>query len=259
MKAFVRALDTWVIPLVLVLTWAMMFATSNVTGVASVVTLLTFGLVLLLWASYRELRVHASASRMAAQGEPTELLAIAERELARRKTARSRAPFHIYRSIGHQLRGEWEDARRALDAAELTRLTERKRRSWSILWTAQRINLLAEEGDAAGARKILEGELLPALARVPGAGPKVLADESEARVLLAERRFDAALPTFEKLAKDMRLGPSTRALCRYYAAQCLETIEPAAAREAFLDAARIAPKTWIPEAVRRQSTSSNGP
>jgi hypothetical protein len=247
-----RAIDTWVIPLVLVLTWVMLFASSNVRGIPAVITLFAFGLVVVMFRAYRELRIHAASARHAAQGDPDELLALAERELSRRWTPRSRAPFHIFRSIAYQLRGEWAEARKALDAADLKSVGNRARRSWSMLHDAQRINLLAEEGDAAGARRVLEQELLPMLRFVPGAGSKVIADEAEARVLLAERRFDAALPTFDKLARDVRLGPATRALCRYRAAQCLDEVEPAAAREVYLDAARIAPKTWIPAAVRRR-------
>ena len=250
MNALARALDTWVIPALLVLTWLLLFTSSNVQGVAAVITLFAFGLVVVLWSTYKELRVHAAASRHAAQGDPDELLKLAEREIDRRILVRRRAPFHIYRSIAHQQRGEWEEARKALAASDLQRIGGRTRRSWSMLHDAQQINLLAEEGDAAGARRVLEEQLLPALRFVPGAGAKVIADEAEARVLLAERRFDAALPTFEKLAGDVRLGPSTRALCRYRAAECLESIDPEAAREVVLDAARIAPKTWIARAVR---------
>ncbi len=252
MNRLARAIDTWVIPLVLVLTWVMLFVSSNVRGIPAVITLFALGLVVVMFRAYRELRAHAAASRHAAQGEPDELLRLADAEIARRWTPRSRVPFHIYRSIAMQQRGEWEPARKALEASELKKMGSRTRRSWSMLHDAQLINLLAEEGDAAGARRVLEEQLLPALRFVPGAGAKVIADEAEARVLLAERRFDAALPTFEKLARDVRLGPSTRALCRYHAAQCLDTIEPAAAREAYLDAARIAPKTWVAEAVRRR-------
>ena len=252
MNKLARAIDTWVIPLVLVLTWVMLFASSNVRGIPAVITLFAFGLVVVMFRAYRELRVHAAAARHAAQGDPDELSALADREIEKRWTTKSRAPFHIYRSIAFQLRGEWGEARKALDAADLKRIGGRARRSWSMLHDAQRINLLAEEGDAAGARRVLEQDLLPMLRFVPGAGAKVIADEAEARVLLAERRFDAALPTYDKLAKDVRLGPATRAICRYHAAQCLDEVEPEAAREVYLDAARIAPKTWVPAAVRRR-------
>ena len=245
MNRLLRALDTWVIPGFLLLTWLLLFLTSNVRGVAAVVTLIAFGLVVVLWATYRELRVHASASRHAAQGEPEELLALADRELGKRLFPRSRVPFHLYRSIAHQLRGEWGQARAALDASDLARMGSRARRTWGILHAGQRINLLAEEGDAAGARRVLEQELLPHLRFVPGAGAKVIADEAEARVLLAEGRTDAALLTFEKLATDVRLGPATRALCRYRAGQCVEARDPAAARAAFAEAARLAPNTWL--------------
>jgi len=252
-KTFFRALDTWIIPGVLILTWLMLIATSDVGGIAAVFTLFAFGMVMVLWATYRELRVHAAASRLAAQGQPDELIALAEGEIARRWFPRSRVPFHIYASIAHQLRGDWDEARRALAAADLRRLGGRSQRSWGILHAAQRINVLAEAGDAAEARRVLEQDLLPAIRFVPGAGARVIADEAEARVLLAEGRRDAALPTYEKLAKDIRLGPATRALCRYHAAQCLEAIEPEAAREAYADAARLAPQTWLAAAVKAQN------
>lgn len=233
MNRFVRIVDRWLIPFILGLTWVLMFATAGVRGIAAVVLLLGFAVVVILYAAYKELRVHAAASRHASQGDPDELLALAEREIAGRWLARSRVSFHIYRSIALQQKGQADEARVALAAADLDRLGGKSRRTWGILHAAQRINLLVEAGDAVAAREVLERDLEPHLRLVPGAGAAVIGDEARARVLYAEGKLDEAVPIFERLGKDIRLGPSTRAVCRWYAG------DP--------DAAKIAPKIVLPQ------------
>ena len=84
MNRLFQFVDSWLVPGILLTTWVLMYATSNMHGIAAVVTLGAFVVVVALWAGYRELRVHAAASRHAAQGEPEELLALAEKEIARR-------------------------------------------------------------------------------------------------------------------------------------------------------------------------------
>lgn len=233
MNTLFRLVDRWVVPFVLGLTWVLLIATSDVSGVAVVATLFGFAIVVVLYAAYKELRVHAAASRHAAQGDPDELLALAEREIASRWLPRSKVPFHIYRSIALQQKGQLDEARVALTAADLDRLGGRSRRSWGILHAAQRINLLTEAGDAAAAREVLERDLEPHLRYVPGAGAEVIGAEARARVLYAEGKLDEALPIFERLGKDVRLGPSTRAVCRWYAG------DP--------DAQKVAPKIALPQ------------
>lgn len=239
MNRLFKLVDSYLIPIILLSTWLLMFASAKLRGLPAIAALLAFGVVVVLWASYRELRAHAAASRHAAQGEPEELLALADAQLARRWTVRSRIPFHLYRSIAHHLRGDRAAARDALDAADLSRIHTKAGRSWRILHAAQRIALLADTGDAAEARRILERELQPQLRFVPGAGADVIATEAEARVLVAEGRPADALPRLERLARDVRLGPAPRAVAHLLRARCLP--EPAAS-EARADAARLAPK-----------------
>jgi tetratricopeptide (TPR) repeat protein len=245
MTTFFRIVDSLVIPLVLVLTWVILVLTADIRGLPLIVTLLAFGMVMLLWATYRELRTHAAASRMAANGEPDQLLALADRELARRLWPRGKVPFHLYRSMAYALAGDGDEARRALDATHLDLLGSRARRQWGILHAAQRIALLGEAGDAAAARRALDDDLRPMLRFVPGAGAAVIAREAEARVLFAEGQLDDARPLFEQLAKDVRLGPAPRAIARHFAARCVAASDPDAARGMFEEAARLAPKTWV--------------
>jgi hypothetical protein len=240
-----KALDSVVVPALIVLTWLIFVLTSDVHGVAAFVMLGAFLLVVFLWFTYRELRVHAAASRMAANGEPDELLELADKQIARRLTRRGRIPFHIYRSIAFEMRGDREASGTALEAVELDRLRGAGRASWGVLHAAQRIGLAADAGDAATARQVLEQDLRPSIARVSSSGAEVLALECEARVLFVEGKHDEALPIFEKLGKNIRLGQSTRALCRYHVGRCLADTDPEAAAAAYADAARLAPKTWL--------------
>jgi tetratricopeptide (TPR) repeat protein len=246
MSNFFKVVDAVLIPVVLLATWLILFLTADVRGLAAVVTLIAFGAVLVLWLTYRQLRTHAAASRMAAQGEPRELIALAERELGRRLTPRSKVPFHLYRSIGHSLLGEAEAARQALAPVEPIDLG----RSWGLLVAAQQVALDADAGDAAAARKRLDETVVPLLRKLPGAGVEVIGVEAEARVLFAEGKLDEARAKFEKLARDIRLGPATRAICRHFVGRCLEANDPEAARAAFAEAAKLAPKTWVATSAR---------
>jgi len=243
-----RIVDSWLVPGVLIVTWVLMYVTSNVHGIAAVVTLGAFAIVVALWATYRELRVHAAASRHAAQGEPDELIALAERELGRRWRARGRVPFHLYLAIGHQQRGEWSDARAALASPDLARAGG----GWARLLLVQRIAVLAQAGDVREARRLLDQQVKPA-------GPSILAREAEARVLIGEGRLDEALALLQELAKDMRIGPAMRATTRWLASRCLADRDPAAARASLEDARRIAPKLWFGAGLDQKAPDTASP
>jgi hypothetical protein len=194
--------DSWLAPGILLTTWVLMYATSNMHGIAVVVTLGAFIVVVALWAGYRELRVHAAASRHAAQGEPDELLALSEKEIGRRWTAKRRAPFHLYRAIALQQRGAWSEMRAALASPDLDRPG-----AWSKLRAALRVAALVEQGDVAAARSLLDRELADVR-------DSAVAREATARVLIAEGRAAEAAPMLEALSKDVRLGPAPRATAK---------------------------------------------
>lgn len=246
MKQLLGILDRYLIPVVLTLVYLAFVATSDMATVPALVTLFVFAFVLLLWSVFRELRIHADASRLAANGEPEGLLALADRELGRRLLAKSAVPFLIYRSMAHQMKGDWAAAEQALDDARLEKLGSKTRRMWSLLHAEQRLALLARKGDAVAARKLLEGVIAQYLLFVRGAGAEVISREGTARVLLAEGKHDEARPLFEALARDVRLGPAIRAQCHHAIGQCLEADGDAeGAAAAFAQAAKLAPKTWM--------------
>jgi len=230
-----KFVDSWLVPGILILTWVLMYVTSNLHGIAAVVALAAFGVVVALWAGYRELRVHAAASRHAAQGEPHELLELAERELGRRWRARRRVPFHLYRSVAHQQLGEWEESKAALGHPDLAGIHEGPR-GWQVLYAAQRVALVAQSGDAKQARHLYDSEL-------GAVAESLVAREARARVLIAEGKEAEALPILEQLRKDIRCGPAARATSRWLMSRCLDDAE--ARRAAVREAAHIAPKLWF--------------
>ena len=141
MVRFFRVIDTYAVPAILVSTYLVLIATSEMSRGIAVLTLFMLAGVIALWLAYRELRLHAAASRLASIGEPDELMVLAEKELDRRLLERSKVPFRIYVSIAYQLRGEWDEARRALARVDLGKLGGRTRRTWSLLHAAQRVAL----------------------------------------------------------------------------------------------------------------------
>lgn len=245
MKRLLGVLDRYLVPVVLTLTYLAFVVTAEMAALPALVTLFVFAFVLLLWSVFRELRIHADASRLAANGEPEALLALADRELGRRILAKSAVPFFIYRSLAYQLRGDWAAAEQALAETRLDKLGSKTRRLWALLHAEQRVSLLARAGDAAAARVVLEGVMAEYLRFVPGAGAQVIGREAEARVLFAEGKLDDARTSFEALAMDIRLGPAIRAQCHHFIARCVQASDPVAARAAFAEAARLAPKTWM--------------
>lgn len=232
MNLIFRVLDSWFVPVLVAVAYGGLIATASMSPVMMVLTAGFFGLVLVLWQAFRELKLHATAQRHAAVGDPDELLALADEQLARRWRARTKVPFHIYRAIAFELRGDRAAAQQALDATQLDLLPIKSRRSWGALHAAVQISLLAQAGDAAAARKVLDDKLRPALSRVPGAGAEILLREAEARVLVAEGKLDEARPHLEALAKDIRLGAATRAACKYLLGD-------------HAAAAKLAPQTWM--------------
>jgi len=249
MGTIFRILDSWFVPVLVGVAYLGLIGTSDMSPAISIVTLVFMGLILLLWSGFRELRLHAIASRHAAVGEPDELLVLADKQIAGRMRAGGRVPFQVYRAVAFELKGDREAATAALAAVQFDLLTPKSRRGWTALAAATKVNLLAQADDAAGARRAFEDELRVAMKGVPGPGAEIILREAEARVLLVEGKHDDARAMFEVLAKDIRLGPATRGACKYFIGKCLEATDPAAAQEAYAAAAKLAPRTWIAGAI----------
>ena len=252
LKRLFHITDGIVIPLIIVSAFALLFIEGQPRGVAAVMFVLATAVMIGLWNLMRELRAHASATRAAAVGDPDELIQIANEQIARRLTQRSRAPFYVYLALAHEQRGDWADAIAALDRALEYRPLKP---AWRLLAACARTGVLVEQGDAAGARKVYDAQVLPASQRLSGPGAKLLALEAEARVRFAEGDVAGAAPLFQRMSSDIRLGPATRAVAHWYAGRCADASgDKDAAERHFASAAKLTPKTYV--ATRPPSSAS---
>jgi hypothetical protein len=240
-KRLVRIADIVAVPALMGIAYALLELEGHPTELPAILILLAFLAVVGLWSLVRELRAHATVARLAAVGDADELIEVATGEIQRRLTRRSKAPFSIYLALGHYLRGEWDDAQRALDAGAIDRL----RPAWRLLAASTRVGVLVERGDAAGARRLYDRDVARLAARMAGPGARLLAVEAEARVKLAEGDCAEAAPLFARMSGDVRLGPATRAMAHAHAARCAEAAGDAeAAAHHRADAAHLAPGTF---------------
>jgi tetratricopeptide (TPR) repeat protein len=254
-KRFFHVTDGIVIPVIIAGAFSLLMLEGRPTGLAFLLFCVATSVMIGLWNLMRELRAHATATRAAAIGEPDELIALAQGEIKRRLTTRSRAPFWIYLGLGHQLRGDLDAAADAFTQAE--RYAPLKP-AWRMLANTARIGLLVERGDAAAARALYDGTIVPAAQRMTGPGVRLLTAEAEARVKFAEGDHAGARAMFERMCKDVRLGPSTRALAHWYAARCAEALgDDAAATQHFADAAKLVPKTYLARRPAGSSTAAS--
>lgn len=202
--------DAILVPAALVLVYLAFVLTSDATGWARVLAAAFMFVALAMWVGFRRLRLHAGAARLAAIGEPAQLLALADDELARRWFPTGKTPLHIYRAMAHNLAGRPKDAQAALIAAQV-RPGERATRTWQLLWAAADIDARTQLGDAAGARATFDKVMVPFTRIMPARGIDLIATEAEARVRLCEGDAVGARELVAPLVKDIRLGPAARA------------------------------------------------
>ncbi len=209
MKAWLRLHgEAWLAPFALAGLYAALVLNSAAGRTAQVVAAMFFVALILLWFGVRRLRVHAAASRLAAIGQPDELLALVERELPRRLTAGTRAPLHVFAAMAHNLRGAPAAARRALDAAGIVP-GGKALRSWQFLWATADVHARCTTGDLAGARTTFARAIEP-MNRVGSGGVELMAMEALARIRLAEGEPATARELVAPMVKDVRLGPAAR-------------------------------------------------
>jgi hypothetical protein len=112
-------LSRWAVPVMMTAAYALLVATSetDTTGKAWMAAGLL--LVMIAWFTFRALADAAALSRALSVGDTERLLALADRGLAHRRARPPavRARFLVARGLAHLLRGEFADARTALDAA----------------------------------------------------------------------------------------------------------------------------------------------
>jgi len=100
------ALSRWAVPVMMALAYALLVATSDANASGEAWMAGGFALVMTAWFVFRRLTASAALSRALRVGDTATLLAIADRELARRHRPAARAPFLVARAFAQLLRGE---------------------------------------------------------------------------------------------------------------------------------------------------------
>lgn len=166
-----------------------------------------FGFVVVLWLVFRIAVEGAGLSRALAVGDSERLLAIADAQLARKRTPQARAPFLVYKALAHQTRGELAAAATAIDEAKP--MTD----SLALLAASVRVSVLLERNDVAGARKILDDEIEPRVVKIDRrleVVPHHYAHLARAQALAAEGHRDDARAELRRVIDDIRSGAALR-------------------------------------------------
>lgn len=235
-------LSRWAVPVMMTLAYALLVATSeaNRTGEAWMAA----GLVLVMtaWVVFRRLTAAAALSRALSVGDTAALLAIADRELARRRRPAARAPYLVARAFARLLRGEHAAALETLGGlGDLAQLP-----------VALRPLCLAIDGlaaiEQADATRI-------AAARTVGArpGPPWLRSLVEGVLAWHDGRLDMAAQLIGRVRDDIRAGSALHAIAYVYLARISDAggDTATAARHRASAAALAAPDAaWLRGAIR---------
>ncbi len=242
MKAWLqRHGESVIAPVVLASLYAVLMLTSQAGRTAEIVAAMFFVAIIGLYFGVRRLRVHASASRLAAIGRPDQLLELVARELPRRLTAGTRAPIHVFAAMAHNLLGEFAAARRSLDDAGIVPGTKALR-SWQFLWAVADVHTRTASGDAEGARRTYARAIQPFRGIAVG-GVELMAIEADARIRLADGKAAEARELVAPMVKDIRLGPAARGQLHALISRAAAAAGDDAAATAHADQARaLAPR-----------------
>jgi len=245
MNWFRRNIDTVIAPIGLATVYAWFIYTSQAGRIAEVMSGMFFVALIWMWFWMRRLRVHAGASRLAAIGRPDELLAMVDKELARRITHGTRAPMHVFAAMAHNMKGDPAAARKSLEASGITP-GGKYQRSWQFLWAAADIHARTALGDVEGAKKTYAKAIAPMRAMAMS-GVELVALEAEARIKLAEGDAASARKLVAPLVKDVRLGPGARGQLHALLAQAATKAgDSEAAATHLAEARKLAPQCVAP-------------
>ena len=195
---------SWLVPVMMTGAYIVLIATSEVDATGAAWEAIAFAFVIVLWIIFRVLTEHAGMTRAVDIGDADRVLELADFQLARRRRARRRAPYHVYRALAFDMRGEWAEALAELDKCQ-------PRGHWRTLAATVRVSALAETGRAADARSVFDTELSS-----PPRDPQlaILTRLAEAHLRRAEGDEPAAHALLAKLADNVRAGSGIRARAR---------------------------------------------
>ncbi|MGE5186288.1 MAG: hypothetical protein ACM31C_29740 [Acidobacteriota bacterium] len=193
----------WVVPAMMTTAYTILMITSETDTTGKAWESMGLAFVLVLWFVFRLVTERAAMARAVAVGDAERVLELAEFQLARRGSARKKAPFSVYRALALEIREDWQGALAELDRTE-------QRGGFRQLAATVRTTALAELGRVAEARKVFDAELSgKPVTREHEAD--ILARLADARLLIAEGDRAGAQALLERLCDDIRAGSGIRA------------------------------------------------
>ncbi len=205
-------LATWILPplgmafVYTVLAWS---SDTDTTGKAWMA--IGFSFVLVIWFVLRVLVEQTALPRAVATGDAARILAITDKQLARRKGDAARGPCLVYAAYAHESRGE---PARALELLGEARPIEP---GLQLLAAALRVLALAATGEVSEARRVCTEELEPRAAKLDArlqAAPHTHANLARGRLLLAEGKHEDGTRQLQRVIDDIRAGDAIRERAR---------------------------------------------
>jgi hypothetical protein len=240
-----KVLTGWPVPVFMMLVFAALISTSDASNAGILAAGFGLLLVLLFWGMFREMSVHAEISRALSVGDGAMAARLAEVQLKKR-SARRRGPFAIYRAMAHELTGQWAEIEEDLAATkpEYLRGTGGGA-SWQLVAECLRIGAWAERGEVAKARALYDEAVAPRVHAQGGTGG-IYSQLTEGRLRFAEGDHATAQARLLPLTRNIRLGPAQRAVAFHYLARCAAAEGKAAEAEKLRSqAAALAPTSWF--------------
>jgi hypothetical protein len=196
------ALASWLIPGIMVGAYIVLMFTSDVDATGAAWESIGLGFVLILWWLFRLLTEHAAMARAVSIGDAARVAELAEHQLRKNRSARSRAPYAVYRALAFELVDDWQSALAVLAEAK-------PEGTWQRVAASVRVSALVELGRTTEARKVFDRDMRGP--RVRDAQLDVLAVVAEARLRKAEGDRAGAEQLLARVARDVRAGSGTRA------------------------------------------------
>jgi hypothetical protein len=201
-------LASWIGPLLgmaiayTVLAWS---SDTDTTGKAWMA--IGFAFVVVLWMTFRILIEQTALPRAVATGDATRILAITDKQLARRKGDAARGPYLVYAAYAHVSRGE---PARALALLGEARPVEP---GLQLLAAALRVLALVDTGEVTEARRVCDEEVEARAAKLDTrlhAQPHMHANLARGRLLVAEGKRDEGIAQIRRVVDDIRTGAALR-------------------------------------------------
>ncbi|HEY5928438.1 MAG TPA: hypothetical protein VIV11_42420 [Kofleriaceae bacterium] len=205
-------LASWIVPpLAMSIAYGVLAWSSNTDNTGKAWMAVGFGFVVVIWLVLRVLVEQTALARAVASGDAARILAITDKQLARRRGDAARAPHLVYRAFAQESRGE--------HAAALATLADARPADpgLRLLAAALRVLALVDTGDPAAARRTLTDEVEPLAGKLDTrlhAAPHIYANLARGRVLLAEGAHEEARVQLERVVDDMRAGNAVRTRAR---------------------------------------------